>query len=55
MGFMAEEENAPGSSMMVLGSDLERNVGKRVAVMSIIDAVDDEQVAYIAKYLPRTP
>ena len=41
---MAEGENAPGSSLMVLGSDLNRNVGKRVAVMGIIEDIDDEQV-----------
>ena len=43
MGFMAEEET-PGSTLMVSGSELSKHVGKRVAVMGIIEAVDEEQV-----------
>ena len=44
MGFMAEDQGAPGSTPMVLGSDLARHTNKRVAVMAIIESVDDEQV-----------
>ena len=44
MGYMGDEAETPGASLMVLGSDLHKHVGKRVAVMAIIDAVDDEQV-----------
>ena len=45
MGFMGSEAlKAPGSTQMVLGNDLSKHTGKRVAVMGIIEAVDDEQV-----------
>jgi len=39
----SEALKAPGSTQMVLGNDLSKHTGKRVAVMGIIEAVDDEQ------------
>ena len=51
MGFMAQEENAPGSSLMVLGNELSKNVGQRVAIMGIIESYDDQQVGKVNIWL----